>query len=107
MAGAFRPAFHGTLTYSDQAGALARFSFEGAELQYIYTKALNRGMALVTIDGNPRPMIDLYDPKIVWQARTAFGGLKPGFHRAEIQVLGRRNAASSGAFIDIDALIGR
>jgi hypothetical protein len=34
LAGAFRPAFCGTLTYSDQAGAMARFSFEGAELQY-------------------------------------------------------------------------
>ena len=52
-------------------------------------------------------MIDLYDPKILWQARTVFGGLKPGSHQAEIQVLGRRNTASSGTFIDIDALIGR
>jgi len=76
-------------------------------LQYIYTKAYIRGLVLVAIDGTPRRQIDLYDPSIVWQQRTIFGGLKPDPHRAEIQVLGQRNAASSGAFVDIDALIGR
>ena len=106
-AGAFRSAFRGTLTFSDEPGAVARFSFEGTELQYIYTKAFNRGMALVTIDGSARATIDLYDPQIVWQAHTVFGGLKPGPHHAEIQVLGRRNPASTGDFIDIDALMGR
>ena len=88
-------------------GIGCRFFFEGTELQYIYTRAYNRGLALVTIDGSPGHKIDLYDPSIVWQERTVFGGLKPGSHRAEIQVLGQRNAASSGTFIDIDALIGR
>ena len=107
LPGAFRSAYGGTLTYSDEAGATARFFFEGTELQYIYTRAYNRGLALVTIDGSPGHKIDLYDPSIVWQERTVFGGLKPGSHRAEIQVLGQRNAASSGTFIDIDALIGR
>jgi len=107
VAGMFGSAFHGTLTYSDEPGATARFSFEGAELQYIYTKAFNRGMALVAIDGSAGRVVDLYSPQIVWQARTVFGGLMPGPHRVEIQVLGRRNPASSGSFIDIDALIGR
>jgi hypothetical protein len=105
--GTFGAAYGATLTYSDEAGATARFFFEGTELQYIYTKAYNRGLVLVAIDGTPRRQIDLYDPSIVWQQRTIFGGLKPGPHRAEIQVLGQRNAASSGAFVDIDALIGR
>jgi uncharacterized membrane protein YgdD (TMEM256/DUF423 family) len=105
--GAFRSAYGGTLTYSDEAGATARFDFEGTELQYIYTKAYNRGLVLVTIDGSPVRKIDLYDPSIVWQERTVFGGLKPGSHRAEVQVLGQRNAASTGSFVDIDAFIGR
>jgi hypothetical protein len=107
LAGAFHSAFHGTLTWSDEPGAVARFSFQGGELQYIYTKAPNRGMALVTIDGSSLRILDLYSPQIVWQARTVFGGLKPGAHHAEIKVLGRHNAASSGNFVDIDALVGR
>jgi hypothetical protein len=105
-AGAFGLAYGGTLTYSDQRGAVARFSFDGTELQYVYTRAPNRGMALVTIDGGPRGTIDLYSPDIVWQVRSVFGGLKAGPHQVEIQVLGRHDPASSGAFIDIDALVG-
>jgi hypothetical protein len=106
-AGTFGRAYGGTLSYSDRPGAAARFSFEGTELQYVYTKAPNRGMAMVTIDGRPRGTIDLYDPHIVWQVRTVFGGLQAGPHRVEIQVLGRHNSASSGDFVDIDALVGR
>jgi hypothetical protein len=105
-AGAFGSAFRGTLTYSDAPGATARFSFEGTGLLYAYTRAPNRGMALVTIDGSMSRTVDLYDPQPVWQARTLFDGLKPGTHRAEIQVLGRHNPASSGDFVDIDALAG-
>jgi hypothetical protein len=105
--GPFRSAFRQTLTFSDEPGAVARFSFEGTELLYVYTKAFNRGMALVTIDGTTRATVDLYAPHIVWQARTVFGGLNPGPHHAEIQVLGRHNSASIGDFVDIDALMGR
>jgi hypothetical protein len=103
---AFGAAYRGTVTYSDQPGAAARFSFKGTELQYVYTKAPNRGMALVSIDGSPRATIDLYDPQIVWQVRSVFGGLTAGLHQAEIRVLGRHDQASSGDFIDIDALVG-
>ena len=105
-AGAFRPAFRGTVTYSDRRGAAARFSFEGTELQYIYTKAPNRGIALVSIDGSPRGTVDLYDPQIIWQVRSVFGGLKAGPHQVEIEVLGRHDSSSSGDFVDIDALVG-
>jgi len=105
--GAFGSAFHGTLTWSDEPGAIARFSFEGVEFEYVYTTAPNRGMALVTIDGSPAQTMDLYSPQIVWQARTRFGGLKAGPHQAEVRVLGRHNSASSGDFVDIDALVGR
>ena len=74
---------------------------------YVYTKAPNRGIALVTIDGSSTQTVDLYDPQIVWQARTRFGGLKTGRHQMEIRVLGRHNPDSSGNFVDIDALVGR
>lgn len=104
---AFRSAFGGTLSFSDEPGAVARFSFDGTELQYLYTKAPNRGMAKLTIDGTVRDTIDLYSPQIVWQVRTVAGGLAPGHHLAEISVAGQHNPASSGNFIDIDALLGR
>jgi hypothetical protein len=105
-AGVFRQASGGTLTYSDRPGATARICFEGTELQYVYTKASNRGLAEVTIDGMPHS-VDLYDPGVIWQARTVFGGLKPGRHCAVVRVLGRHTAVSNGNFIDVDAFVGR
>jgi hypothetical protein len=102
----FRQALGGTLTFSDRPGATARVCFEGTELQYVYTKAPNRGLAEVTIDGMPHS-VDLYDPGVIWRARTVFGDLKPGRHCAVVRVLGRHTAASNGNFIDVDAFVGR
>ena len=106
QADVYRQAVGGTLTYSDQPGATARVCFEGTEFQYFYTKAPNRGLAEVTIDDMPH-IVDLYDPGVIWQARTVFGGLKPGRHCAVVRVLGRHTAASNGNFIDVDAFVGR
>lgn len=105
--GAFRGAFNGTVTYSETPGAAARWQFEGTAFDYVYTRAFNRGFALVTIDGSEHGTVDLYAPTIEWQASTEFGGLQPGRHTVEIRVLGSRNPASSGYFVDIDALAGR
>jgi len=107
QSGPFTSAYNGTLTYSDEPGAVARYSFDGTGLRYVYTKAPNRGMAVVTIDGTVYRTIDLYAPQIEWQASTVIDGLSPDPHRVEIQVAGRRHPASSGDFIDIDALVGR
>ncbi len=105
--GTFRGAYGETLSYSAASGAWVRFDFEGTTLEYLYTKTFNRGLALVTIDGIERGVIDLYDPRVVWQVSTVFGGLKPGRHTAEIRVAGRRNPASTDYFVDIDALQAR
>jgi bacillopeptidase F len=105
--GTFRGAFNGSLTYSDVPGATARWQFEGTAFDYVYTKAFNRGLAVVAIDGSERGTVDLYAPAIEWQAVTTFGGLPAGRHTVEIRVAGRRDPASSGSFVDIDALAGR
>jgi hypothetical protein len=107
QSGLFRDAFGGTLSYSDIPGATACWQFEGARLRYVYTRAFNRGLALVSIDGVERGIVDLYSPAIEWQVSTVFDGLGPGHHTAEIRVLGRRNPTSSGSYIDVDALASR
>ncbi|MEI9972672.1 MAG: hypothetical protein WDO73_11800 [Ignavibacteriota bacterium] len=104
--GPFTNEFRGTLTYCEQSGATASFLFEGMELQYFYTKAPNRGMASVSVDGIHLGDIDLYGPRVEWRMRSIFSGLPAGHHRAEIRVLGRHDPASSGDFVDIDALVG-
>jgi hypothetical protein len=105
--GTFASAFRGTLTFSDDPGAAARFSFDGVELQYAFTRAPNRGIAEVFIDGAARGTVDLYAPQVVWQAHTVFAGLATGRHTAEIRVLGRHNSLSSGDFVDVDGFAVR
>jgi hypothetical protein len=79
--------------------------FEGTAVTYVYTKAWNRGIAEVKLDGISRGEIDLYSPKIVWQARTAFTGLTSGKHTFELIVAGRKEAAATDRYVDLDALV--
>jgi hypothetical protein len=101
----FREASGGTVTYSNNPGASARLSFEGTEITWVYAKAFNRGTAEVKLDGVSRGEIDLYSPKIVWQTRKTFDGLAPGKHTFEVTVTGRKDAAATDRYVDVDALI--
>lgn len=101
----FPQAAAGTVSFSNSPGAVARLSFEGSEITWVYTKAFNRGIAEVKLDGIARGDIDLYSPKIVWQARKTFDGLSPGKHTFEVIVAGRKQAASTDQYVDVDALI--
>jgi hypothetical protein len=105
--GRFREALNGTITYSNGAGDLFRAAFEGAEITWVYTKAYNRGLAEVRIDGLRKGVVDLYSKEPVWQARSSFGGLGEGRHVIEVRVLGTRNAAATDCFIDLDLLVVR
>jgi len=105
--GAFPSAASGILAYSNQSGAYATFSFQGTGITYVYTKAFNRGRARVSIDGQERAILDLYDPQIIWRSSTVFSGLAPGEHVIEVSVLNSRSPASQDTYVDIDELIPR
>jgi hypothetical protein len=95
---AFGSACHGTLTFSDQPGASARYSLEGTELQHVYTKSPNRGMALVTIDGSVRRELDIYRLADCVAGAGGLGGLRAGRHEVEIRVLGPHKCGLGGEF---------
>jgi hypothetical protein len=105
--GSYPQAVEGTVSYSNATAASARLSFRGTEITWVYAQAGNRGIGSVKIDGVPRGDVDLYNPKIVWQSHTTFGGLAPGKHTFEVTVSGRKGAAATDRYIDIDALIVR
>jgi hypothetical protein len=67
-----------TVTYSDVPGSEMRFRFRGDTLNYVYTKASNRGRAGISIDGIAKAKIDLYSATTQWQSRTTFNHLGPG-----------------------------
>ncbi|MGA2274416.1 MAG: glycosyltransferase family 2 protein [Bryobacteraceae bacterium] len=98
-------ALSGTLTYTLEPGAEAGFAFEGHSLTYVYTKAWNRGIAEIVIDGVTRGSVDLYSPRIEWQNRVAFCCFAPGRHELAIRATGRHSPAATGSYIDVDALI--
>jgi dolichol-phosphate mannosyltransferase len=98
-------AMSGTLTYTLEPGAEARFAFEGRSLTYVYTKAWNRGIAEIAIDGVTRGLVDLYSPRIEWQNRVTFCCLAPGRHQLAIRATGRHSPAATASYIDVDALI--
>ena len=102
--GGFPEASGGTLTWANTPGATARLRFEGTELTYVYTKAFNRGLAEISIDGQSKGTLDLYSPAIAWRTSATLR-TSAGIHTFEIRVSGRRTPASSGTFVDLDALI--
>ena len=99
----FAEPFRHTVSYSDDPGAEVGLCFEGTSLTYVFTKAPNRGVAEIAIDGVLSKVLDLYSPTIAWQSRLEFTGLSPGSHTVAIRVVGRKQAASLGLFVDVDA----
>ncbi|MEO8595270.1 MAG: glycosyltransferase [Candidatus Solibacter sp.] len=100
----FEDAYHHTVSYTDIAGADIRFAFQGNELEYLFAKAPNRGIAAVTIDGIDKGRIDLYSPKVEWNSIARFDYLGPGRHLLIIRVTGESRAESTGKFVDVDCL---
>jgi hypothetical protein len=105
--GSFEGSRGGTLSYSNDSGAVARASFEGTEITYGFTRAFNRGRADVRIDGDSKGTIDLYSPAISWQNHVTYGHLPRGKHSIEIVVTGTGDPKSSDKYVDVDWLQAR
>jgi hypothetical protein len=95
----------GTVSFSNQSGAFARLHFTGSSVVYKYTKAYNRGVVQVLIDGKETALLDEYAPGIHWQQETRFEGLSRNPHEIEIRVTRTKNAKSEDYFAEIDELI--
>ena len=102
----FNGPYRRSISYTNIPGAEATFAFEGKSLTYVYTKAPNRGLARIEIDGVAHA-IDLYSPKVQWQARTEFCCLAPGRHLVVLRATGEKQPQSQGVYIDLDAFIAR
>jgi hypothetical protein len=92
-----------TISYTDEPGAQVEIVFEGKALTYTYTKAPNRGMASVTVDGADQGTVDLYSSLVEWRSNTRFCCFPEGRHTAVIRLTGPANPRSTGTFIDLDS----
>jgi hypothetical protein len=95
-----------SISYTNLPGAQVTFAFEGTSLTYVYSKAVNRGIAQISIDGVSHA-VDLYSPTVQWQALTTFCCLAPGRHLVELRNTGQKQAQSKDVYIDLDAFIAK
>ncbi|HEY2017070.1 MAG TPA: bifunctional glycosyltransferase family 2/GtrA family protein [Bryobacteraceae bacterium] len=100
----FAGPYHHSISYTDTAGAQATLIFQGTSFTYVFTKAPNRGIAAVNVDGADQGTVDLYSPKVEWQSRKNFCCFARGRHVIEISVTGRKDARSTGRYIDLDSI---
>jgi hypothetical protein len=99
----FDGAFQKTVAYASTPGDELAFAFQGGAVTYLHTRAPNRGIAAITIDGVPRGNFDLYSATIQWQSRLTFDRLGPGRHVLVIRATGESRPGSDGNFVDLDA----
>ncbi|NLY43091.1 MAG: PKD domain-containing protein, partial [Clostridiaceae bacterium] len=89
---------------SAEADATLTVSFYGTGIRWIGAYDRSGGIAEVTFDGEAE-QVDLYNASSQYQV-TVYEktGLSNGIHNLTIRVTGNRNAASSGAYVYIDAI---
>ena len=101
--------YNGSYKYTTTEGAGVRFTFIGNSITWYFTKANNRGMAGVTIDGENKNYyygyFDLYSPLTIRNQAQTFNGLGGGVHTITIYNIHQKNPLSIGYLIDIDKFI--
>ena len=95
----------GYVRHSSASGRVARLSFTGSSVALVSTRAANRGIAEIWLNGAKVDTIDLYaasaqKARVVWAAPVAAGK-----HTLEVRVTGSKRTASSGTRVDVDAFL--
>jgi hypothetical protein len=94
----------GTASESGAAGDQATFAFNGTSVSWIGCRKNTTGIARVYVDGVFVAELDTYRPTEGLQDTVYTAtGLAPGNHTITIEATGRKNPASSGYWVVIDA----
>lgn len=88
---------------TESANGTATFWFEGQGLRIRYVAAQNMGMFEIAVDGVVLDTIDAYAETLTFPA-TGVYFVVGGTHRLDIRALGRKNSASEGAVVGLDAI---
>ena len=88
----------------DATGTL-NVAFEGSAFSLIGTKYKTYGIMAVSVDGSPSVDVDLYAGSTLYQQRLlSMTGLSEGRHTLTLSWTGRRNPASTGTVVRLDAI---
>jgi hypothetical protein len=94
----------GGLHYAHQAGFRADITLNGTGLMLIHKTGPDCGIARIQVDGQPAAVaeLDTYATTVSWNRRTMVAeGLPPGEHVVNVLVMGKKNAASSKACVQL------
>ncbi|NUM48857.1 MAG: hypothetical protein HUU38_29480 [Anaerolineales bacterium] len=94
-----------TRSWSRDPEDAVTFTFYGNSITYVFTKAPNRGKAVITIDGIHKEFLDLYADPIQWQVPKTYSNLGAGYHTIHISVCNCKNGAATDYFVDVDRFI--
>ena len=98
--------YGGSVRYNTTAGAKQRLTRTMSDVAIVTTKGPNRGKFDVYVDGAYKATVDTYSATTSHrQVVFAWDFGMPGTHTIELRVLGAKNAASSGARVDLDAFL--
>jgi lipoprotein-anchoring transpeptidase ErfK/SrfK len=90
--------------YSSAAGATVSIAFTGTGISVIGQLGPNHGKARIYLDGAATSTVSLYAPTHVNQQRILhLSGLPDGRHTLKLQVMGTREASSTGTYVHVDA----
>jgi hypothetical protein len=94
----------GSAASSSIPGAQAALTFNGTSVTWIGYRGPDSGTARVYVDGNFAGEVDLYSPtQRAQDSLFTATGLADASHALAIKVTGRKNAASTGTSVQVDA----
>jgi hypothetical protein len=93
-----------TAQETSTAGQTVMVPFRGTAIDWIGYRGPDAGIAVAQLDGNAAVEVDMYSPTIVYQPVVySATGLTDDEHTLRITATGRRNAASIGTRVVVDA----
>lgn len=81
------------------------FAFTGTSVKWVYVSGPDEGNAKVTIDGQNKGQVSLYNAVKQYNVTKLYGGLANASHTIVIQVLGNHAVGSTGNKVVVDAFI--
>jgi hypothetical protein len=101
-------AYGGSVQYASAAGRKVTFTVPVGtkNVGWVSTKASNRGLADVYLDGAFQKRVDLYSATGQPRSLVFSKAVNPAItHKLEVRVLGQKNASSTGTRVVVDAFL--
>jgi len=96
----------GSVNKSAKTGATAEYAFTGTSVAFVSTRAANRGIADIWLDGKKVATIDLFSKTskpayVAWSS----GSLSDTGHTVSVRVTGTKNRSATADRVDVDAFL--